>query len=89
MKTLLYIYGIMSFVTLIAYAIDKSAAVRGKRRIPEKTLHLLELFCGWPGAFLAQRLFRHKSSKKPYQVVYWLMVALNVGAVWYLWGKLG
>ena len=77
----------MSLVTLIAYAIDKDAAVRGKRRIPEKFLHALEFFCGWPGAWLAQRLFRHKSSKKSYQVLYWFMVALNLGAVWYLRGK--
>ena len=87
MKTLLYIYGIMSLVTLIAYAIDKNAAVRGKWRIQEVTLHVLELGCGWPGAWLAQRLFRHKSSKKSYQVVYWFMVALNLGAVWYLHDK--
>ena len=87
MKTLLYIYGIMSLVTLIAYAIDKNAAVRGKWRIQEMTLHALELGCGWPGAWLAQRLFRHKSSKKSYLVVYWFMVALNLGAVWYLRDK--
>ena len=30
MKTLLYIYGIMSLATLVAYAIDKNAAVRGE-----------------------------------------------------------
>ena len=84
MKALLYIYGIMSLVTLIAYAIDKRAAVRGAWRISESTMHALELACGWPGAWLAQRLFRHKSSKKSYQVVYWFMVALNLGAVWYL-----
>jgi uncharacterized membrane protein YsdA (DUF1294 family) len=87
MKTLLYIYGIMSLVTLIAYAIDKSAAVRGKRRIPEKCLHALELGCGWPGAWLGQRLFHHKSSKTSYRIVFWFMVALNIGAVWYLRDK--
>ncbi len=87
MKTLLYIYGIMSLVTLIVYAIDKNAAVRGRWRIRETTLHALEFGCGWPGAWLAQRLFRHKSSKKSYLVVYWFMVALNLGAVWYLRGK--
>ncbi len=87
MKTLLYIYGIMSVVTMIAYAIDKSAAVRGKWRISENSLHALELGCGWPGAWLAQRLFRHKTVKKSYQMVYWFMVALNLGAVWYLRDK--
>ena len=86
-KALLCIYSSMSRVTLIAYAIDKSAAVRGKWRIQEMTLHALELGCGWPGAWLAPRLFRPKSSKKSYQVVYWFMVALNLGAVWYLRDK--
>lgn len=79
---LLYIYGIMSFVTLIAYAIDKRAAISGNWRIKERTLHTLELLCGWPGAWLAQRLFRHKSSKRPYQIVFWLIVAVNIAAVW-------
>ena len=87
MKPLLYIYGIMSLVTLIAYAIDKNAAARGKWRIQEVTLHAMEFGCGWPGAWLAQRLFRHKTAKKAYQVVYWFMVALNLGAVWYLRDK--
>lgn len=87
MRTLLYIYGIMSLVTLITYAIDKNAAVHGKWRISENTLHALELGCGWPGAWIAQRLFRHKSSKKEYRVVYWFMVVLNLGAVWYFRDK--
>lgn len=32
---------------------------------------------GWPGAFLAQRLLRHKSSKTSFQVVFWTTVALH------------
>ena len=87
MKALLYIYGIMSLVTLIAYAIDKDAAVRGKWRIPEKWLHILEFGCGWPGAWLGQRLFHHKSSKTSFRIVYWFMVVLNIGVVWYFRDK--
>ena len=87
MKTLFYIYGIMSLITLIAYAIDKDAAVRGKWRIPEKFLHALELGFGWPGAWLGQWLFHHKSSKQSYRIVYWFMVVLNIGAVWYFRDK--
>ena len=41
MKPLLSIYGVMSLVTLIAYALDKNAAVRGTWRIPERILHAL------------------------------------------------
>ena len=29
---------------------------------------------GWPGAFLAQRTFRHKISKTSYQAAFWFIV---------------
>ena len=88
MTTLLSIYGGMSLVTLIAYAFDKNAAVRGTWRIPERILHAMELGCGWPGAMLGQRLFHHKSSKTSYRVVFWFMVVLNIGAMWYIWKEM-
>ena len=71
-------YGLMSFATYAAYAIDKSAARRRRHRVPESTLHLLALLGGWPGALLAQRRLRHKTSKSRFQLLYWLTVALNV-----------
>jgi len=66
----------------IACVLDKHAAQSGQWRIPESTLHLLELAGGWPGAFIAQRLTRHKTSKRSYRVAFWCMVVLNVGATW-------
>lgn len=56
-------YAIASIITFIAFAIDKAAAVRDRRRIPESTLHIMELLCGWPGAWLAIFLLRHKNRK--------------------------
>lgn len=56
-------YALASIITFIAFAIDKSRAVRGARRTPEATLHLLELLCGWPGAWLAIFILRHKNRK--------------------------
>ena len=47
-------------------------------------LHLAELFCGWPGAMLAQALLRHKTAKLSYQLVFWLCLALNL-AILTLW----
>jgi len=47
-----------------------------KLRIPEATLHFLELIGGWPGAFVAQRRLRHKCSKRSYQAVFWLVVGI-------------
>ena len=75
----------MSALTYAAYARDKSAARAGRRRTPEKTLHLMALCFGWPGALLAQRRLRHKSSKTAFLAVFWLTVAANLcGAAWLL-----
>jgi len=71
------IYGMVSVVTIVAYALDKRAARLGRPRTPEATLHLFELLGGWPGAFLAQRLIRHKNAKVSYQIVFWLIVGLH------------
>lgn len=66
------VYLIMSLFAFIAYASDKRAAVRGEWRVPESTLHVLELLGGWPGALFAQKRLRHKSSKLSYQKTYGL-----------------
>ncbi|WP_371869194.1 DUF1294 domain-containing protein [Duganella margarita] len=68
----------------IAYAIDKSAAIGQRRRIPERTLLLLGLACGWPGGLLAQRWLRHKTIKTSFQIAYWCSVVLNLAAVAWL-----
>ena len=69
---------VMSFVTFLAYASDKGRAATGRRRIPERTLHLLAFLGGWPGAFLAQRQFRHKTQKVSFRIVFWIVVVLHV-----------
>lgn len=69
--------GFMSLATYAVYALDKSAARRKRRRVPERTLHLLALLGGWPGALLAQHYLRHKSGKTAFLLVFWLTVLLN------------
>ena len=66
-----------SLAVYFLYRTDKRRAEAGEWRIPEFTLHLGELLGGWPGAFLAQRKFRHKILKVSYQVEFWLMVAVH------------
>jgi uncharacterized membrane protein YsdA (DUF1294 family) len=76
----------LSVVCFAVYANDKDAARRGRRRTPERTLLALALVGGWPGALLAQRRLRHKTSKATFQRVFWLAVALNVAAcAWLVW----
>jgi uncharacterized membrane protein YsdA (DUF1294 family) len=47
-------------------------------------LHLIALAGGWPGALLAQKVLRHKSSKQSFQVVFWVTVLLNCAALSWL-----
>lgn len=72
-------YGIASLVAYAMYFIDKSAAGRGARRIPEATLHMASVFGGWPGALIAQQQFRHKTIKQPFQSIFWMTVVANLG----------
>ncbi|MFT0139549.1 DUF1294 domain-containing protein [Alcanivoracaceae bacterium MT1] len=71
-------YALMSVLSFSLYGLDKRASVRGGWRTPEARLHLVELLGGWPGALLAQRVFRHKTRKTSFQVVFYLAVAANL-----------
>lgn len=71
-------YAVVSVLTFIAYALDKSAARNRRWRIQESTLHLFALIGGWPGALLAQEWLRHKSRKKEFRVVFWVTVVINL-----------
>ena len=81
-------YLLASAVCFTVYAVDKAAARAYRRRVPERTLHLLSLIGGWPGALLAQKTLRHKSRKTAFQFMYWGGVVLNVaalmGALWWV-----
>lgn len=63
---------LLSLLSYAVYASDKRAAQQGRRRVPERTLHLLALLGGWPGALLTQRRLRHKTAKPSFLIVFWL-----------------
>ncbi|MFB9242483.1 DUF1294 domain-containing protein [Massilia antarctica] len=78
------LYVVASCACFALYAMDKAAARAGSYRTPERSLLLLGLACGWPGAVLAQQWLRHKSSKRPFQVAFWSTVLCNVAVFVYL-----
>ncbi|ENO84756.1 DUF1294 domain-containing protein [Thauera linaloolentis] len=88
-STVLALYTIASIITFIAYALDKSAALRNQWRTRESTLHVLALLGGWPGALAAQRLLRHKSAKASFQTTFWITVVFNCGALGWLFSPSG
>lgn len=75
------LYLFFSVIAFFNYARDKSAARSGQRRISEKRLLLMGLFGGWPGALLAQQTLRHKTSKKSFQLQFWISVVINLLAL--------
>jgi uncharacterized membrane protein YsdA (DUF1294 family) len=83
-------YVLASLACFAAYAADKSAARSRKRRVPERTLLMLGLCCGWPGALVAQRSLRHKTAKASFQVKFWMTVAANIGVLgWFVIWRAG
>ena len=71
----LAIYALVSLLTFFLYWRDKHSALKDHWRTPETTLHFFELAGGWPGALVAQQVFRHKTRKLSYQLTFWLIVA--------------
>ena len=70
-------YGIVSVLAFFLYWSDKRKARADSWRTPENVLHAVELAGGWPGALLAQQVFRHKTRKVSYQLLFWLIVLLH------------
>lgn len=75
----------INVVTMAYYGYDKFQARRGGRRIPEVVLHALAILGGSLGAFAGQQLFRHKTVKGSFRIVFWFIVIVQTGLiVWML-----
>jgi uncharacterized membrane protein YsdA (DUF1294 family) len=70
-----------STITFVVYGYDKRAAGLAAWRISERSLHVMGLLGGWPGALLAQLYFDHKRNwrrKWRFQLWNWLIVAVHI-----------
>lgn len=76
MMLLLYLLGV-NLAAFAAMGWDKSSAIRGVERIPERTLLTLAVAGGSVGAVAAQQIFRHKTRKQPFANLLLAIVALQ------------
>ena len=79
-----YLVGINT-VTVLRYGYDKRQAIAGGGRVPEVILHLAALIGGSPGALLAQAVFRHKTQKLKFRMVFVGIVVVQVLAAFGYW----
>ena len=84
MKYLLVYLLAFNVVAFVAYAKDKSAAIHGAWRIPEKTLILLAAIGGSVGALLGMIVCRHKIRKPKFAVGVPLCLVLHLALI--AWG---
>lgn len=70
-----------NLLTLVIYGADKLSARKAWRRVPESTLLVFGVVGGWPGAVVAQQLFRHKTQKQPFKTWFFISVILSVLAM--------
>ncbi|EGI6063078.1 DUF1294 domain-containing protein [Salmonella enterica subsp. enterica serovar Alachua] len=65
-------------LTLAIYGVDKTAARKTWRRVPESTLLVFGVVGGWPGAIVGQQLFRHKTQKQPFKTYFIVSVIVSI-----------
>lgn len=75
------LYVLMGIATFAAYWVDKRAAEADRRRIPEASLHLLDLCFGIVGGLLAQQLLRHKTRKPGFAAITFAIALVHLAAV--------
>jgi uncharacterized membrane protein YsdA (DUF1294 family) len=84
---MIYFYGYLALINLTALVLcakDKYAAIRGKWRVPERTLLLFSAFGGAWGMGLGMILFRHKIRHRRFTVNVPLLSLLWLAAAIYL-----
>lgn len=72
---------VLNAATFWLYWHDKHSAQQQAWRVRESSLHLLALAGGWPAAWWAQQLLRHKSRKQEFRLTYTATVLAHLGAL--------
>ena len=71
----------INVAAFLLWGFDKWRAIRKGWRVPEMTLHAFSVLGAVPAAFLAMSLFRHKTLKLHFAILYGAVLVFQI-AVW-------
>ncbi len=80
-------YLIINLVLFCMMAFDKHAAIKGRRRIPEKNLFMVAIVGGSFGGLLGMVLKRHKTRHMDFIFVYTFTAIMHILVAYLLIGK--
>ena len=73
-----------SLWSLILCGLDKSAAKKGRRRVPEKKFFLLAVLGGGCGLWLGMRLFHHNTRQLSFRIIAPLTALIQLAGLTFL-----
>lgn len=74
-ETIFLIYLIaINIVSGIAFLLDKHAAIKKRRRVPERTLHFLEILGGVFANLVLMYCIHHKNRKFGFYIWTWMVM---------------
>lgn len=80
-------YLLINLITYFTMAFDKKAAIKQKRRVPEKNFYLMAILGGGFGGLLAQIFKRHKTRHLDFIFVFTLTAILHILVIYLVMGK--
>lgn len=72
---------IINFISVFVCIFDKRMAIKGARRVPEKTLFALCLLGGSVGMYLTMKAIRHKTKHKRFMIGIPLIILLQLAII--------
>ena len=72
---------VVNFTAFACFGLDKAAAKRHERRIPEMNLLMIAFVGGSAGSLIGQKFFRHKTLKQPFKLNLQLIVVFQMACL--------
>ncbi|MEE0945244.1 MAG: DUF1294 domain-containing protein [Acutalibacteraceae bacterium] len=75
---------VIQAVSIIITVVDKTNAIKGKRRIREKTLMLVALFGGAASMYITMLLIRHKTKHLKFMLLLPVMIVIHILLIYFV-----